>query len=64
MVETTYPVTKAKFLQLYAKAHEKAFAKENILQAFKKTGLHPLNPNAITMTQTALALEHLIHELQ
>ena len=58
--ETGQKVTKDDFLFIYAKAHLKGFTKSNILQAFQKTGVYPLNPNKITTTQMAPALEHSI----
>jgi hypothetical protein len=35
-------VSKVNFLGVYAKAHARAFTKENILATFRKTGMVPL----------------------
>ena len=50
-------VSKVNFLEVYAKAHVRAFTKENILAAFKKTGMVPFNPDVITDTMMAPSLE-------
>ncbi|KDQ23441.1 hypothetical protein PLEOSDRAFT_1049211, partial [Pleurotus ostreatus PC15] len=41
------PVTKCNFLEVHAKAHAKAFTVENIIVAFRKTGVVPFNPDVI-----------------
>jgi hypothetical protein len=41
-------VTKTNFLSVYAQAHLKALTEENILAAFRKTGIVPFNPDMIT----------------
>jgi len=50
-------VSKVNFLEVYAKAHVRAFTKENILAAFKKTGIVPFNPDVITDAMMAPSLE-------
>ena len=50
-------VSKVNFLEVYAKAHVRAFTRENILAAFKKTGMVPFNPDVITDTMMAPSLE-------
>ena len=50
-------VSKVNFLEVYAKAHVRTFTKENILAAFKKTGMVPFNPDVITDTMMAPSLE-------
>ena len=52
-------VSKVNFLEVYAKAHVRAFTKENILAAFKKTGIVPFNPDVITDAMMAPSLETL-----
>lgn len=39
---------KKNFMKVYAEAHLKALTKENILAAFRKTGIVPFNPGVIT----------------
>ncbi len=46
-------VKKESFLQVYGRAHVRAFKPEVILSAFQKTGVHPFNPNAINPNQLA-----------
>jgi hypothetical protein len=46
-------VAKTNFLSVYAKAHLEALSKENIISAFKKTGVVPFNPDVITATMLA-----------
>jgi hypothetical protein len=41
-------VDKTNFLSVYAQAHVKALSKENIISAFRKTGVVPFNPDVIT----------------
>ncbi|KAF8326112.1 uncharacterized protein EI90DRAFT_3128254 [Cantharellus anzutake] len=41
-------VTKENFLEIYGTAHLKAFTKENILKAFQKSGIWPLNQDVVT----------------
>ncbi|KAF8228900.1 hypothetical protein L208DRAFT_1289141, partial [Tricholoma matsutake] len=43
-----HKVDKTNFLSIYAKAHLQALSKENIIAAFRKTGIVPLNRNVIT----------------
>jgi hypothetical protein len=50
-------VSKVNFIGIYAKAHVRAFTKENILSAFRKTGVVPFNPNIINNTMMAPSLE-------
>lgn len=50
-------VSKVNFLGVYAKAHARAFTKENILTAFRKTGMVPFNPDVITEAMMAPSLE-------
>lgn len=50
-------VSKLNFLSVYAKAHTHTFTKENILSAFKKTGLVPFNPDVVTHEMMAPSLE-------
>lgn len=40
-------VKKRDFFRLFWLAYEKAFTSENILSAFQKTGINPLDPSAI-----------------
>ncbi|KAF8226871.1 CENP-B protein, partial [Tricholoma matsutake] len=42
-----HKVDKTNFLSIYAKAHLQALSKENIIAAFRKTGIVPLNRNVI-----------------
>ena len=44
---TQQKINKTTFLSVYAEAHSKALSKENILTAFWKTGIVPLNRDAI-----------------
>jgi hypothetical protein len=41
-------VDKRNFLAVYAEAHLQALSKENIIAAFRKTGIVPLNRDVIT----------------
>ena len=41
------PITKSNLLAHYHTARENAFRKTTIAAAFRKTGIHPLNPNCI-----------------
>lgn len=50
-------VTKEIFMLLYSNAHAKAFVSENIRIAWAKTGVIPLNPNAIKMAIFKMSLE-------
>ena len=50
-------VSKVNFLGVYAKAHVRAFTRENILSAFRKTGMVPFNPDVITDAMMAPSLE-------
>jgi hypothetical protein len=44
-------VTKGDFTEVFGKAFITAFTKDTILAAFEKTGIHPFNPNIITLQQ-------------
>ena len=48
-------VAKTNFSSVYAKAHIEALSKENIISAFKKTGIVPFDPNVITITMLVLS---------
>lgn len=50
-------ISKVNFLGVYAKAHVCAFTKENILSAFRKTGMVPFNPDVITDAMMGPSLE-------
>jgi hypothetical protein len=50
-------VTKDNFVEVYSKAHVKGMTHKNILAVFKKTGLHPFNPNMVTVAMLAPSLE-------
>lgn len=50
-------VTKETFMKLYSSAHIKAFIDENIRIAWRKTGVIPLNPNAIRASAFKTSLE-------
>jgi hypothetical protein len=50
-------VDKTNFLEVYAEAHFKTLTVENIRSAFRKTGVVPLNPDAITEQMMAPSLE-------
>ncbi len=50
-------VNKSNFLGLYAKAHMQTLTKDNIMSAFKATGIVPFNPDVITATKMAPSLE-------
>ena len=50
-------VSKVNFLGVYTKAHVRAFTKENILSAFRKTGMVPFNPDVITDAMMGPSLE-------
>jgi hypothetical protein len=50
-------VTKDNFVEVYSKAHVKGMTHENILAVFKKTSLHPFNPNVVTDAMLAPSLE-------
>ncbi|EIM85446.1 uncharacterized protein STEHIDRAFT_34272, partial [Stereum hirsutum FP-91666 SS1] len=49
------------FLEIYATAHRATFTKDNILEAFKKTGLVPFNPDVIPESAMAPSKELSIH---
>jgi hypothetical protein len=51
--ETGKKVSKQNFLAIYAKAHLEALSKNNIIAAFKKTGVVPFNPDVIMETMLA-----------
>lgn len=48
-------INKTNFLAIYSRAHVRALTKENILSAFRKTGVHPFNPNIVTEDMLAPA---------
>ncbi|RXW17484.1 hypothetical protein EST38_g8369 [Candolleomyces aberdarensis] len=50
---TGQKVNKQCFLEVYANAHMKALSKQNIISAFRVTGVVPLNPDVITETMLA-----------
>src|SRR5271156_6508978 len=50
-------VTKLNFMSVYARAHGRAFTKDNILAAFEKTGVVPFNPDVVTEDMMAPSLE-------
>jgi hypothetical protein len=43
-----HKVDKTNFLSVYAQAHTQALSKENIIAAFRKTGIVPLDRNVVT----------------
>ncbi len=45
------------FLKLYADAHQRSLTKENIISAFKATGVVPFNPDVVTEEKMAPSLE-------
>ena len=53
---TGLAIDKTNFLAIYAEAHIKTLMKENILAAFRKTGVVPFNPNVITDEMMAPSL--------
>jgi hypothetical protein len=55
---TGQPVQKEVFLEIYAQAHIKAFTHENILSAFRTTGIVPFNREVVTGAQMGPSLEH------
>lgn len=46
-------VSKDNFVEVYSRAHVRAFTKKTILSAFRKTGIHPFDPSVITEEQLA-----------
>ena len=50
-------ITKLNFMSIYAKAHVRAFTKDNIHAAFRKTGVVPFNPDVVTDAMMAPSLE-------
>jgi hypothetical protein len=50
-------ITKSNFLEFYSTAHVKALTTANILLAFRKTGIHPFNPDVVTSDMLAPAKE-------
>lgn len=50
-------VDKTNFMEVYAKAHIRAFTEANIKAAFAKTGVVPFNPNVISEQTMAPSLE-------
>ncbi|KAF5377981.1 hypothetical protein D9615_006719 [Tricholomella constricta] len=55
--DTKTKVSKENFLRVYAAAHVRAFTPENIKAAFRKTGLVPFNPSAVTPEMMAPSRE-------
>lgn len=55
--KTGMPVTKDSFLEVYTKAHTRAFTESTILSAFRVTGLSPLDPSVITEEKLAPSQE-------
>ncbi|THU98321.1 DDE-domain-containing protein, partial [Dendrothele bispora CBS 962.96] len=55
---TGQPVRKETFLKLYGQAHIRAFTRENIVSAFRVTGIVPFDRNVISPAQMAPSLEH------
>lgn len=51
-------VCKENFLQVYAPAHIASFTEHNIKAAFAKTGVHPFDRSAISMTSMKPSIEH------
>lgn len=49
-------VTKATFLRTYGEVREGAFTTDNVLSAFRSTGIRPFNPSVITPDQLAPSL--------
>ena len=47
LVAAAFIVNKAKFASVLVQAEKTAFTQDAIQKAFQKTGIHPLNPNAI-----------------
>lgn len=50
------PIRKSNFIECYARARAKAFSQETILSAWRKTGISPLDINAIPKSAFAPAL--------
>ena len=59
--KTGMAVNKSNFVTVYTPAHMRAFTKENIEIAFRKTGIHPFNPDAISTTQLKPSIESSTH---
>ncbi|KIK84754.1 hypothetical protein PAXRUDRAFT_88313, partial [Paxillus rubicundulus Ve08.2h10] len=58
---THQKITKANFISIYEKAHQKALTPENDHLAFKQTGVWPLNPDVVTGEMMASSLETSSH---
>lgn len=41
-------IDKTSFLEIYGRAHIRAITEDTILSAFRKTGVHPFNPDVVT----------------
>lgn len=52
-------ISKTNFLAVYGTAHIKALTQDNILAAFRKTGVWPFNPNVVTKDMLATSKETL-----
>jgi hypothetical protein len=50
-------IDKTSFLEIYGHAHIRALSKDNILAAFRKTGVHPFDPSVVTVDMLAPAKE-------
>jgi len=57
MRERGEAVTKQNFLAIYGAAHVRALRPETIASAFRKTGIHPYNPNIVTKAMLAPSRE-------
>ena len=47
MRDTHAAVIKGTFWKYYSAAHQQAYTKENLNSAWRRTGIHPFNPNAV-----------------
>jgi len=47
MRDTHAAVVKGTFWKFYSAARRQAYTKENLKSAWRKTGIHPFNPNAV-----------------
>ncbi|KAH9925958.1 uncharacterized protein B0H18DRAFT_820983, partial [Fomitopsis serialis] len=54
---TGQKVSKSNFLSVYAGAHTRTLTSENIMSAFRKTGIVPVDRNIITEASMAPSLE-------
>ena len=57
MPETRTAVVKGTFWKFYSAARRQTYTKENIKSVWRKTGIHPFNPNAV-LTQIAPRIAH------